>query len=395
MRSARHRRRSAPRELVDVHVKTGRDHVTRLSFEKQSTVKALRIVLSIQASSELADTFLFHDGELLSDETRIGDLESVTANRIELDMAPSPAVIGQGLGWRGSQLYPFVHHPVSSEAVEMADSLYHQDQREKPRRLQLISDLLPRVAGNGKVPVIMAFNAGFSSMFLNWAGSCDRNNIPVRDRAIIFAMDKESRDLAQSEGFSVCYDEKSDLLRSIGKSSEFGDDEFTKHMFYQNTIIHDMLELGRDFLFQDVDLVWLEDPFVVFDKDDKHDIEFMYDGDNPFHAPLHANTGFVFFRNRPVTREFWDIFYRNYDRVIQFQSQQSPMNRYLGLLHGRGLKINILPEELFANGHLFYSEPGYTSRLPDNPRVIHCSWTKNIEQKIRKYKLNDLWYLDD
>ena len=49
-------------------------------------------------------------------------------------------------------------------------------------------------------------------MFLNWVRSCDRHGIEVRDRAVIFAMDKQSRDLALGERFQVIYDENSELL---------------------------------------------------------------------------------------------------------------------------------------------------------------------------------------
>ena len=52
------------------------------------------------------------------------------------------------------------------------------------------------------------------------------------------------------------------------------------------------------------------------------------------------------------------------------------------------------PEELFANGHLFNPDSD-KSRLPKNPKVVHCSWTLNAEKKIEKYKNNNLWFMSD
>jgi hypothetical protein len=57
----------------------------------------------------------------------------------------------------------------------------------------------------------------------------------------------------------------------------------------------------------------------------------------------------------------------------------------------RGLKLDILPEADFANGHLFTNRD--VSRLPPDPYVIHCSWTRNLEHKMEKYRLARLWYL--
>ena len=69
------------------------------------------------------------------------------------------------------------------------------------------------------------------------------------------------------------------------------------------------------------------------------------------------------------------------------------MNRLLVIRYFRGLRVDILPEAEFANGHLFSIED--VDSLPDDPCVIHCSWTRNIAHKIEKLKLANLWYLDD
>ena len=83
----------------------------------------------------------------------------------------------------------------------------------------------------------------------------------------------------------------------------------------------------------------------------------------------------------------------HYDSIFESGSQQHVVNQIIVGYVSRGLKLNVLPEKDFANGHLFSVES--TKKLPKDPYVIHFSWTHNIHHKIKKYKLARLWYLDD
>ena len=114
----------------------------------------------------------------------------------------------------------------------------------------------------------------------------------------------------------------------------------------------------------------------------------MYDGPNQFYQPLHANTGFFLLRNTMASRKFWNLVCEHFDKVFYLQSQQRVVNAVLLSRYFRDLSLDILPPEDFANGHLFSVDKD--SELPPDPYVIHCSWTVNIEHKLKKYKLADL-----
>jgi hypothetical protein len=388
-----HGYRIAASDLVAITLMVNRNETIEFYFGKKYTVKMLKQAMTPVIDMKPQDMDLLNNGELLRDNLKMRELATADTGSIKLTLASHSLHIDESFTWKGHRLYAFPYKAISRQSQENARWFFDQNERDKPRRLRRIREILDSMGADSGPPVIMTFNSGFSSMFLNWVASCDANEISVRDRAIIFAMDKECRDIAENHGFSVCYDEDSELLKTTGTAKWFGDTDFKRHMFFQNAVIQDMLELGCDFLFQDADIVWLKNPFEYFEEGSVYDMEFMFDGINSFHAPLHANTGFIYFRNRPATRDFWKIIYDNYDRIDKIGSQQSVLNKYLGLVNDRGLKINILQESLFANGHLFYSVPERTCRLPDNPMVIHCSWTSNVEQKIEKYKLNDLWFI--
>ena len=174
---------------------------------------------------------------------------------------------------------------------------------------------------------------------------------------------------------------------------EFGDDDFGRLMFPKTAVVQDLLSIGYDVLFQDVDVVWLKDPYDFLLSADRRmlDAQFMYDGPNSHYAPLHVNSGFFFLRNSPHCRDFWRLVHRNYDKVCHYGSQQRVVNMILVHRYFQGLKLDVLPEADFANGHLFTWDN--VSGLPQDPYVIHCSWTSNLAHKMKKYRLAGLWYL--
>ena len=382
-------------DLVEISVVIPNAQTVHLHFDKATHVEIIRHSVALLSGAERDYVELLQEGDLLDDNRLVSDLSVDEQGRIELAAIISRFTTVEGFFWHDEQLDAFPGQPCSDTVTAQSSWFYGQNEQDSVKRVDQLKHLLSNMVDATAPVVIMAFSSNFSSIFINWVRSCDCHHIGVRERAIIFPMDKKSRELAENEGFKVCYDNTSGVLSDIGQSQQYGDVEFRKHMFFQNAIIQDMLKLGCDFLFQDVDLVWLEDPFEYFSGSNDHDIEFMFDGNSAArHGPLCANTGFIYFRAHTETINFWDIIYRNYDRVIQFSSQQQPLNKYLGLLHTRGLKVKILAEDLFANGHLFGPD-AKKSRLPERPKVIHCSWTLNLENKIIKYKNNDLWYIKE
>jgi len=259
----------------------------------------------------------------------------------------------------------------------------------RERRLRDLGKLLAGGARNNVVLVMMA-NRGYNDLLNNWIRSCDVNGIDVRSWAVLFAADEESAANADRMGFRTYLDPDSYGKQPREAVKVFGDADFRKLMFQKTAIVQDVLELGYDVLFQDVDMVWFKDPMDYFHRTElqEWDASFMYDGHNQFHAPLCANTGFFLLRNRMITIDFWTEVLASYEEMYKCGSQQAVVN---SILRDNEIRVNILPEAHFANGHLF-STTG-PSRLPLDPYVIHCSWTTNREHKLQKYIRHGLWYL--
>ena len=239
----------------------------------------------------------------------------------------------------------------------------------------------------------MMVNHGFMDMFLNWVCSCNENGIDPRPWALIFAMDSETGSQLEQLGFAVYTDETSYGDQQKEAVKVFGNKNFVRLMFAKTAIVQDVLLLGYHVLFQDADVIWKKDPtdYLLQPSQQRFDAQFMYDGPNQFYEPLHANSGFFFLRNTTESKTFWDMVFKNYDKILYYRSQQKVVNIVLLSRFFRGLKLDILPEKDFANGHLFCEDKPL--ELPQSPSVIHCSWTKNIQHKIEKYKNANLWYL--
>jgi len=276
--------------------------------------------------------------------------------------------------------------------VDRARELREAFESGRSRRQRELRNLL-RYRHRYNTVLAMTLNRGFADLLLNWVASCDRHGIEVRSWTLIAAMDEKTAEQFESLGFTVYLASPAYGCPSPDPATEFGDRIFKDMMFPKTAVVQDLLSIGHDVLFQDVDLVWKKDPGEILLQPERHllDAQFMYDGPNPIYAPLHANSGFFFLRNNERSRIFWQQAFNHFDKVYAYGGQQRHVNMLLVVRYFRGLKLDILPQADFANGHLFTSND--LSRLPPDPYVIHCSWTRNLEHKMEKYRLANLWYL--
>jgi hypothetical protein len=294
----------------------------------------------------------------------------------------------------------------SSECIDEADYVarHRQGQVDRARELRQTFEAgsasrqrelrkLLKYRHRYNTVLVMTLNRGFSDLLQNWVASCDRHGIEVRSWTLIAAMDEETAQQFESMGFAVYLSTPAYGNPSPDSATVFGDLIFKDMMFAKTAVVQDVLSIGHDVLFQDVDMVWKKDPAEFLLRPERHvlDAQFMYDGPNSMYAPLHANSGFFFLRNNERSRIFWQQVFDNFDKVFAYGGQQMHVNMLLVTSYFRGLKLDILKEAEFANGHLFSNED--VSSLPTDPYVIHCSWTRNLEHKMEKYRLANIWYL--
>jgi nucleotide-diphospho-sugar transferase len=286
------------------------------------------------------------------------------------------------------------HLQLSTGVIEKSRALLDTLEAARKRRLVELRLLLEQ-RNRDNVVLVMMVNYGYIELFRNWAISCDNRGIEVRSWTLVFAVDQEAADCVEQLGFACYLDPTSYGSPCKEAIDVFGDSKFRALMFQKTAIVKDVLDLEYNVLFQDTDVVWFKDPmpYLLGPSNLDYDARFMYDGVNKIHLPLHLNTGFFFLRPRPHVVRFWDDVLTNYGFILALGSQQMVVNQVIEDYVTNGLRIDILPESDFANGHLFNRET--TKRLPRDPFVIHCSWTGNPKEKLEKYKFAELWYLDN
>jgi hypothetical protein len=275
---------------------------------------------------------------------------------------------------------------------ERCNRVYALQAADRERLRATVPELIRRLDLTTGVLTAMTCDHRFALLLENWAASCDRAGIDCRESTVVFPTDPRAHAHVETLGFVSYFDAESRCLSAMTDSAIYGDHAWTAHMFHQNWVIANLLELPADVLFQDVDLIWRKDPrpFLVEQANAGADIQAMYDGPNSRFQPLYANSGFMYLRNSNRVRSFWAEVYARHEMVAYYHSQQQPLNVLLATYAHRGLDVRILDEERFANGHRYCG--GRTP--PPDPWVVHNSWTADLAEKRRRYEANDLWFLD-
>lgn len=245
--------------------------------------------------------------------------------------------------------------------------------------------------------VISSYNWGYRQMVENWAASCDRYKIDCRNFTILFPTDERADAHARELGFVTFFDGKSYGDLPTEAAGVFGDRIFAQMLFAKTAMTVDMLNLGGDFLRQDVDMVWLRDPrrdLVTRMDRQSLDMQFMFDGPSHRHQPLYYNSGFVFIRCNSFTRHMWKLVFDNYGQILKTGSEQQIINMIAHCLRERGLRMERLPEDVYVNGHIISRALHDHTDLPANAAVIHASWTSDIGRKMAHMKKYRLWFLE-
>ena len=288
---------------------------------------------------------------------------------------------------------PITKEKYYSQAREKAQThldAFEQRRNVRQSELRKTCDKL-----GGSTFVVSAFNAGFIPLLRNWAASCDDHRIDVRTRTILFPTDEAANDAGRNLGFATCFDPLSYSEQPREAVPAYGGTGFANCVFLKLAMAQDMLELGYEFLLQDMDLVWFADPIPDLQSRavaENLDFQFMRDL-NPRFQPLYYNSGFLYARNNPFTRHTWQTIFDSYPAVVFYRSDQTVLNHVVSCFKERGLRTARLPDRYVDGQILAQADRGKRSLPPDRV-VAHVNWTTNLAHKIERLKNLDLWYLD-
>ena len=199
----------------------------------------------------------------------------------------------------------------------------------------------------------------------------------------VYALDAPLHETLEQHGVASYHPGGINLGEVVHK---FSQGNFPNIVFWKSAVVHDVLSMGFDVLYQDIDIVWQSSPLPYFRARllarSEVDMFFSYDGGNPHQQPIYANAGFFFVRQSNRSRTFWQ---EAYACASSMNSQQAIL-RPLLLQHyfNNNLRLHILGPRFVGGHQLDLNGPSSTNPIPRDWIIAHASWTFNATQKVAK-----------
>jgi hypothetical protein len=190
------------------------------------------------------------------------------------------------------------------------------------------------------------------------------------------------------------------------EAKEYGDKTFQELMYAKVVAVQLVNWLGYDILFQDVDIVWFQNPIQVLQTlHPSFDLLFQDDGARSLrYAPYFANSGFYVVRFNENTRHFLVRMLYAGDTIVMSASHQQALNSLLSE-HASlyGLRSKTLGMDEFPGGFYFHHNHEFMrdmmlfarKRKRAPPFIFHMSWTSDKQHKIKFLQQMGLWFVSE
>ncbi|KAL7493576.1 hypothetical protein ACHAWT_004447 [Skeletonema menzelii] len=264
-----------------------------------------------------------------------------------------------------------------------------------------------RKAVRNNTVIVMTVNIGQSELLANFVCAARSRGLDISN-VVVFPTDLESKTLAEGLGMTTYFDEKNLGALPKGEAKLYGDPIFASMMQAKILCVVNVLGLGYDVLFQDVDIVWYKDPLEFFhDKSNtalqNFDILFQHDGSGQMrYNPLSANSGFYYVRaNKKAQYVFTSLLYHG-ALVRKSKSHQQVLVQLL-LEHSSffGTKVKVFDKvetDIFPGGFHYHQDWDVMHDIvsgKSNAYLLHMSWTENKENKLKFFRQMGEWYVQD
>lgn len=243
----------------------------------------------------------------------------------------------------------------------------------------------------------------------------------AKTELVVVALDDDMKNYAKEQGFLVI-----DRAKEEEKGNrEFGGDGFNRVTKRKLEVIADVLNLGLDVVFTDVDMVWCGDVVKDLVKRGKQGGQLVLvqnDNGKEGQRVVRFNSGFYYARSgRHVQHLFREMVEygnrshnrRHNDQVVFNQMACKPVGGGKQLSvdqHGKGqniivcewrqvVHIQTLPLTVYTNG-ASWTQPNNRSQLATrcinrDIRVFHNNWSRGQEEKLNRMYQAQLWLWDN
>jgi hypothetical protein len=273
-----------------------------------------------------------------------------------------------------------------------------------PDVLDSLKQVAQKVAKDNTI-IVMVCNHGQSELLMNFACNAKSKGLDI-SQVLLFATDLETKALAEGLGITAFYDPHNFEAMPKKAARAYADANFMAMMAAKVYCVQMVSMLGYDVLFQDVDVVWFQNPLEWFHNTTKaqdFDIYFQDDGNHAlFYAPYSANTGFYYVRHNDRTQYFFNSLLMAGDLILSTHSHQialiALLNEHASMYN---LRVKILERNTpeFPGGFTYHRKADYMKAMLAGrvtPYIFHMSWTfLNKANKALYFRQMGEWYLQD
>ena len=265
--------------------------------------------------------------------------------------------------------------------------LFFKDDSYKSKLKYLLKDELTQLCNktkdNDNNIMIMMFTKGHIEEARNciytYKKSTNKNNI------LVFALDNETKIAMDKENIS-CYYNKQFYNTGIS-DSKFGTNKFNIICYLKLLCIYSILKQKINVLWVDTDIVFFKNPFKYFKKINKS-IIIQNDSITDNNNKNNLCAGFMYYRFNKISILFLE---NCIDYINSIYPKSLPAGDQSVINHLKDLSnMDVLSIELFPNGKNYFDR-----NICDKNKIyiIHNNWIVGLNNKIKRFKENGLWYI--
>ncbi|TVU19208.1 hypothetical protein EJB05_35346, partial [Eragrostis curvula] len=259
-------------------------------------------------------------------------------------------------------------------------------------------------AGNGTV-LLAAVSGPYLPFLSNWLISVRRAG--RADQVLVIAEDYETleRINAAWPGHAVLVPPAPDAQAA----HKFGSQGFFNFTSRRPRHLLQILELGYSVMYNDVDMVWLADPFPYLVGD--HDVYFMDDMtpvkplDHSHELPPPGKKGrtyicscMIFLRPtegaKLLLRKWIEEMKEQPWSKLRKSNDQPAFNWALNKTAGQ-VDVYLLPQSAFPTGGLYFKNKTWVKETKGKHVIIHNNYITGFEKKIKRFRDHGLWFVDE
>ncbi|CAM0955734.1 unnamed protein product [Alopecurus aequalis] len=259
-------------------------------------------------------------------------------------------------------------------------------------------------AGNGTI-ILAAVSGPYLPFLSNWLISVRRAG--RADQVLVIAEDYETleRINAAWPGHAVLVPPAPDAQTA----HKFGSQGFFNFTSRRPRHLLQILELGYAVMYNDVDMVWLADPFPYLVG--SHDVYFMDDMtdvkplDHSHALPPPGKKGrpyicscMIFLQPTEgakllMTKWIEELKEQPWSKKVK--SNDQPAFNWALLKTAGQVDVYLLPQSAFPTGGLYFKNKTWVKETKGKHVIIHNNYITGFEKKIKRFRDHKLWLVDE